>query len=201
MRYLEYVKHRIVYDSFPRLVLDILGVMGIEIQPFYLFVEGLYEGIEAQFENKFKDYALRFLGPDDIERIASLPERNFPKHIMLTRLQEGNICLGLEYQGNLAAFTWCDVKNCDYDGYRFPLKEDEAYLLDAHTLLSYRGKGIAPFLRYQLYKWLASSGRTKLYSISERFNKPAIRFKEKLNARIVDKGIYVRLFKRWKFGL
>jgi hypothetical protein len=42
---------------------------------------------------------------------------------------------------------------------------------------------------------LKESGRDVIYSISDSFNSPAIKFKEKLNAERVKEMLYVRFFK------
>ena len=98
------------------------------------------------------------------------------------------------------AFTWCNLTQCLSEGYSFPLNDEEAYLFDAYTASDLRGQGLAPALRYRLYEELARLGRTKLYSISERFNTPAIRFKLKLGAKLLKSDWYVTLFKKWHFG-
>jgi GNAT superfamily N-acetyltransferase len=132
--------------------------------------------------------------------ISAIPYRSLSEEQLLLRLEEGKLCFGAKHRGIPVAFTWCDMNECHYEGQRFRLKDDEAYLFDAYTLDSYRGRGIAPYIRYQLYKELAKLGRTALHSVSERFNSSSIRFKEKLNARLVGRGILVQLFSKWHFS-
>jgi len=102
--------------------------------------------------------------------------------------------------GRLAAFTWYDLGECNYEGWRFPLHDDEAYLFDAFTLAPWRGRGVAPYLRHRVYQLLSGWGRSRFYSVSIRTNKAAIRFKEKLGGRVVGKGWVLVLFGRWRFG-
>ena len=83
----------------------------------------------------------------------------------------------------------------------FPLKDDEAYLCSAVTFRAYRGKNMAPFLRYELYKHLNQIGRTNFYSITEFFNTSAQKFKEKLGAKPIKLGLYVGLFNRWQWSI
>jgi len=199
MGYWTYVKHRLRYNSFPQLALDILNKAGVFVQPFYLFLEGLSDGDLSHWEVLPEGYKIGFMEPEDMGLIADLPERNIPEQELRARLKEGKRCLGVKYQKDLAAFTWCNMEQCTFPGHPFSLSNDEAYLFDAHTLVSYRGKGLAPIVRYQLYLELARIGVTRLYSFSDMFNKPAIRFKQKLNSRIIYKGVYVRLFNKWHF--
>ena len=43
-----------------------------------------------------------------------------------------------------------------------------------------------------------SMGRDTYYSITECFNTPSIKFKEKLNAQYVLMGLYINLFNKYK---
>jgi len=127
--------------------------------------------------------------------MAALADRNTPVQEMRARLDRGDLCLAVEDENRVVAFTWCA-----FPGYRFRLADDEAYLYDAHTAAAYRGMGVAPFIRYRLYEELARVGRTRLYSFTEQFNRAAIRFKLKLNSRVVDSGLYIQLFRRWSLS-
>ena len=42
-------------------------------------------------------------------------------------------------------------------------------------------------------------GRVNLISISISLNKPSLRFKEKLGAEEIDRGVYIRLFGKFEF--
>ena len=59
------------------------------------------------------------------------------------------------------------------------------------TLHRHRGHDIAPRLRWKCLEFLAASGRRSCYSYSDYFNRPAIRFKEKIGARKLFTGMYV----------
>ncbi len=139
------------------------------------------------------------MGPEDMKVISDIPHRGFSEDQLLLRLKEGKMCFGVKHEGTIAAFTWCNLDECHYKGCRFPLKKDQAYLFDAYTMDSFRGRGIAPYIRYQLYRELEKIGRMTLYSISERFNPSSIKFKEKLNAELVGEGVCVLLLKKWFF--
>lgn len=200
MDYLRYVRSKIRHDPFVQVILDGLAKIGIKIQPYYLVVEGLSDKSIPHLETGFNEYELGFLGSKDMKVISAIPYRVFSEEQLLLRLKAGKMCFGVKHRGNIAAFTWCDLDECHYEGYRFPLKQDQAYLFDAYTLDSFRGKGIAPYIRYLLYKELAKTGRKTLYSISDRFNLSSIRFKRKLNAKLVGRGLSVVLFRKWRFS-
>ena len=55
-------------------------------------------------------------------------------------------------------------------------------------------EGLVPLLERKL----AAEGRTRLLSVSYAFNRPAVRFKEKLNARVRERHVAVELWRRWR---
>ena len=174
--------------------------LGLSIQPFYLFEEALPTGEPPAVDSPLQSAVVRQLGLEDMTSVAEIARRGLPAEFFLARLHSGNGCLGLFVGGQLAAFSWYDLRDCNYEGWRFALHEDEAYLFDAFTLAPWRGKGVAPYLRYRVYQTLAHAGRTKCYSVTIRTNGPAIRFKQKLGAKRVARGRIVTLFNRWRFG-
>ena len=108
--------------------------------------------------------------------------------------------LSLQKKGKeLVGFTWSNLKEISMKWYQCPLRENEAYLFDAYTLMPYRGKGIAPYLRNFIYEELGKLGRTKLYSYSDFFNTPALKFKQKLKAEKVKLFVVIELLKKWHF--
>jgi len=198
--YLKYMACKFRDEPWEQLFFNILAGYrgtGISIYSYYLVMEGLF-GDPPRAPKTASPIEIRFLGPEDMAQIAAMPERDVREPVMQKRLQAGNKCLGVLDGRNVVAFTWCNLEHCHFTEHPFPLAKDEAYLFDAHTSKKYRGTGIAPYLRYRLYEELAKTGRTKLYSITMQPNKPSLRFKSKLNARIVGKGLSVVLFKRWR---
>lgn len=202
MYYLKHIWAKFKYNPFMRVVLDGLTKMGIRISPYYVVLEGLFNRSLPDLEKGFDEYEIGFLGTEDMKEIYAIPgpDRTFSEEDLLLRLKEGKKCLGLKYKKEIIAFTWFDLAEFSCRFYRFSLKEDEAYLFDAYTLMPFRGKGIAPYMRYQCYKALAKLGRNKLYSVSGCFNTPSIKFKMKLNAKLLELGLYIELFKRWSFN-
>jgi len=171
-------------------VLDPLKKIGFIITPFYLYEEGLSGDIWKSRKDNFDQYEIGFLSPPDMKEIAALSRGDFSsEEKLLARLNDGQKCFGAKYQGKIVAFTWSNFESCDSSLYKFRLRDDEAYLWDAFTIPSSRGKGIAPYLRLRFQKKLETLGRNKSYSITLFFNRPAISFKKKLNARPIFLGI------------
>jgi GNAT superfamily N-acetyltransferase len=185
-----------------QIFIDVLAKMDILIQPYYLVAEGMGNAGPRLVEGGFAEYALGFLGPHDMQAIATIPGRGLSLEDLLSRLQEGKLCFGAKYHGEVVAFTWCNLTEGTIWSYRvFPLKEHEAFLFDAYTAERFRGRGIAPYLRYRCYDELAKRGRDHCYSITAVWNPPAAKFKKKLGARVLELGIFVSLFHRWRFHL
>jgi GNAT superfamily N-acetyltransferase len=200
MSYLAHLWDKLRYNPLPRIFIDGLDKLGIQIHPIYLIQEGMTEGIGRQQEDVLKKYAIGFLGPEDMREVAQFPYRPASYEELQGRLKDGKLCLGAKRDGRLVAFTWCNLTWCESEGFPFPLNDDEAYLFDAYTVSDLRGQGLAPALRYRLYEELARMGRTKLYSITDRFNAAALRFKLKLGAEVLKSGWHVTLFKKCHFG-
>lgn len=171
----------------------------VEIVPYYLFEEFLTDHWDTGFKGNFDGFEVCFLRPSDMKTISLSPEVNDSEHRLVERLANDCLCLGLKYNGEIAAYTWCNLKG----GLSLisPLRDDEAYLFDARTLKAYRGKNLAPYLRYQLYKHLTQIGRTKFFSISSVFNTSAINFKKKLRAKPLKLYLQIRLFRKYQWDI
>jgi hypothetical protein len=179
-----------------------LDRLGMKVVPFFLFLERLSFADLSPLSQRFGDYETGLLGPRDMAAVAAIPGRDTtPEAVYQKRLKAGNICCGTRHRGDLVAYTWADMERCDSILYGFSLKPKEAYLFDAFTTESYRGRGIAPYLRWHSYRELAQLDKVDLYSYSLYSNAPAIRFKRKLNAQIVGVGIYTQFLNRPTRGL
>jgi GNAT superfamily N-acetyltransferase len=113
---------------------------------------------------------------------------------LLAFLKAGEQCLGIKHNNEIVAFMWINFNELNYKSTVIHLKENEAYLWLMYTRDSYRGKNLAPYLRYKSYEMLKRLGREKLYSVSDYFNSPAVKFKMKLNAQKLKLILFVQLF-------
>ena len=154
---------------------------GIELELFYLVSEGDFSG-GLGWQAQYTDYQPCLLNRDDMELIATDHPWDDVTGLR-RRLDNGHICVGLKHGDKVAAFTWAEMMECNHQPLSFRMAENEAYLYDAFTLPTFRGKGLAPYMRFQCYEQLKAKGRNRFYSISDYFNKPSVHFKQKLNAR------------------
>lgn len=171
----------------------------VKVNFFYLVQEGRFGSGDLNLRPRLDHYEVRLLQPCDIGSITDHPETPESEEACQRWLAGGCICLYLMHKGNIAAYTWADLSKCEYQGLYFPLKKDEAYLFSARTFQAYRGKNLAPYLRYELYRHLAAIGRIKAFSTSDFFNAASIKFKSKLNARPLRLYIQLTFFRKYRY--
>lgn len=170
--------------------------IGININPFYLVKESQSETVIPILNDNLEDYRFEFLTSEDMKKIGQTDFIRGQEAQYNEWLKKGWKCLGAKHLGKVVAYTWVNLEECHFSGHRFTLKENEAYLFNMYTAVSFRGKNIAPYLRYETYKALKKMGRDTYFSISELFNKPSIIFKQKLDAKFLKKILYIELFKK-----
>ena len=171
----------------------LLGKVGIVVLPYYWTQEGTDGDRPPERGRGLEGYSFESFGEEEVKALAALsPGRK--EADMLARLREGKRCFGLKYQGRVAAATWCDLAECHFRWHKVPLRDREVYLFDMYTLEAFRGANIAPYLRYRTYQALREMGRDTFYSVTERFNAPAVRFKQKLGAKFLWLGVGIDLF-------
>lgn len=177
-------------------ILYALEKIGIRIVPYYLTVESLHEDLRVDL--KFQPVYCVDLDYRKIKELSLDPEFKTLIKEAEKWTGENTRCFGLQYNNEIIAYCWYNLKSSDSEFISFTLREDEAHLFRARTLNKYRGGNLAPLLRYNLYKYLNSIGKTRYYSITEYFNKPALNFKSKLKAKHIKLYLYIGLFNKIK---
>jgi len=177
-----------------------LQAVGIIIAPYYWIQEGLTDIPLPKFRDTFKDYTFEFFGPAEMKTLAESKNWGYTEKLLLSWLDKGNICFGVKYQEEIVAFMWIELGEIKNQKVQLRLRSDEAYLSHMFTIERFRGKGIAPYLRYKSYEILKNMGRVKIYSYSDFFNPPSIKFKKKLNAKFLKVCLYIELFKRYHWN-
>lgn len=196
MPFLYKLAQTVHQSQFLQLLYDLSKII-IDVHPFYIVQEGMSEVDGINVKPKLESSNVCFLKPSEMKVISESPEVPQAEDVFLKRLSDGCLCIGIKHYDEIAAYMWCNLKECDSKLIRFNLSEDKAYLMDARTFSSYRGKNLAPYLRVQLYKHLRQMGRTKFISITSYLNSPAIRFKKKLNAKPYKLYARIKLFMKF----
>lgn len=179
-----------------------LASIGFEISPYYLMIEGIGKFDPPKIKGNRAEYTTGFLGQEDMATInRNAPEWDLKE--LLDSLKMGKRCFGVKYKDEIAAFFWINYEVCTFKALSFQLKENEVYFTDMYTMEQFRGKNIAPFLRYQCMNILQEMGKDTFFSVTEYFNTSAVRYKIKLNAEKLKLNIYLKLFKKfqWHFTL
>ncbi|HEY6599885.1 MAG TPA: GNAT family N-acetyltransferase [Pseudomonadales bacterium] len=132
------------------------------------------------------------LRPTDIVAVAACVPWGSVEEVQ-RRLDKGHLCILLRTGERIAGYTWADFDEVNDSACNFELRPGEAYLYDAFIAPDYRGRSLAPYMRAESYKHLRQAGRHTFYSISDFFNSPAIKFKEKLNAEAIRLYLQIKL--------
>ncbi len=175
-----------------------LSRVGINIVPYYLFVESNDLSTTGNLKPILeKPYEILVLDRNQVDLIKGL--ENLPRmESEFTKLwDKGCFCVCLISDGSVLGYGWFDLTRCNYKYLPFELKDDEAYSFNFYTVRHMRGRNIAPFLRNYLAVHVQSLGRTRRYSITELFNTPAMKFKDKRKAKPHSLYIYINLWARF----
>ncbi len=191
---------KLKHSTFLRVLFDGIAKFGLRLTPYYVVHEGIWGNSIPALEKERDDYTPRLLDEDDMKLLNHLRPTAFSAEQLIQRLKDGHFCLGLIHEGKVVAFNWANPHESSGNLCHFRLFANEAYLYDMFTVHAHRGKKLAPYLRYQTYRLLSRKGMKQIYSISDAFNTPSVRFKKRLNARFVKLGISVTLLNRYKFN-
>jgi hypothetical protein len=179
-------------------VLRWLSRLGITIVPYYLFEESddflkTLPHVKPILDQPFEKLILDRGNSDLLRGFECLPEVENEFEKLWDR---GCTCVCLVSGDSILAYGWFDLTRCNYEHLSFELKNNEAYIFGFRTAKNMRGRNLALFLGTILYPHLQSLGRNRFYSITEKFNTPAMRIKEKRDAKPRMYYIYVSLFGR-----
>lgn len=173
-------------------LLQLLGGIGLVIEPYHFYRE---EGIAVPAAPRAGDGEFEFFeaGRADADGIAALDPRADGTARIVADFGKGRRCFALRRGDVIVACSWCDTAVISFEPCRRTLRPDEAYLYGMETLYAYRGHNLAPYLRSRCHDALRAEGRTRVYSYTDCFNGPAIRFKEKIGATILFTGLHLKL--------
>jgi hypothetical protein len=201
MDFSEKLRSKMQYGLTMNSVRLLLMKIGIDISPYYWFREGALLTEEPRIKGSKEEYTVGLLGPQDMEYLEKLDLGWSRSRDRIQGLLDGTEkCIAIKHNGEIAAFMWMNLKEFRYKSTLQELTADEVYLTDMFTVKSYRGLNLAPYLRYKSYLLLRELNRNFFYSISICFNTPAIRFKEKLNARKMKLVFLMRFFNRYQMS-
>ncbi|GGW64414.1 acetyltransferase (GNAT) family protein [Winogradskyella epiphytica] len=173
-----------------------LAKIGFDFMPYYWVKEATSPFEPPQIRGSNKNFKVSTFGEDEINYIKNTII-GIEQKDLLSDLKNGEICIGLKDNDTIAAYMFIKCKPFTFRKRYFKLSPGESYLHSMYTFEDYRGKNLAPYLRYHSYKHLQGLGIEHFFSVSEYFNKSTIKFKKKLNSEPVKLYLSVVLFKKW----
>ncbi len=192
---IQWITNIIKYGLFWHGVRNNLAKLGFDIMPYYLVREATEKFNTPEIRGDSKDFELSVFGEKEIlyikDTIIGIEQKD-----LIADLKRGEVCFGLKHGENIAAYMFIKRKSFTFRKRQFNLKSNESYLHSMYTFEDYRGKNIAPFLRYHSYTYLEHEGVDTFLSISEYFNKSTIRFKQKLKSKPLKLFLSVVFFKK-----
>ena len=175
---------------------NLLKRTGIDMGPFWIEREGLDLCQEPKLRDDASLYQLRYL---EIANVFELFEQlHWRTDILQKELPEEYKVVGLFRGNDLAALMMIRFREFHCGAKVFRLQENEAYLENMYTYENFRGRNLAPYLRYQCYKILAESGINTCYSITQCFNSSSRKFKAKLGAQHRKLYLHIGLFNKFR---
>ncbi len=193
---IKWMSNIIKHGLFLHGVRNNLAKIGLDFMPYYWVKEANSQITPPQIRGEDKDFEISTFGETELihvkNTIIGIEQKD-----LLADLKNGEICIGLKNKDEIAAYMFIKCKPFTFRKRFFDLKPTESYLHSMYTFEAYRGKNIAPYLRYHSYKLLEEKGITTYLSVSEYFNKSTIKFKKKLNSEPVKLYLSLLLFKKW----
>ncbi|MCL6265778.1 GNAT family N-acetyltransferase [Flagellimonas myxillae] len=172
---------RIKHGLFLFTLRSFLSKIGLDFMLFYWEQEGANEIDEPKVRDDENTHEVVPMSRDDLQILRNLTFINYDK--LIQSFDNGSKVIGLKSKNEFAAFTCVEYNDFFFRKKEFELKRNEAYLLNMYTFQSFRGKNLAPYLRFQVYKMLREEGIQNIYSVTDYLNKSSIKFKRKLGAR------------------
>ena len=192
----------IKYGLFLHGVRNNLAKIGLDFMPYY-YCKSLSSKVNSdQIKTPDLDLKLSIFGKTEINEIKNSILGISDKDLFKD-LNNGVTCVGLKKDDDIVAFLFIRRKPFYFRNRLFNLDKCECFFDYMYTYEIYRGKAIAPYLRYQCYNLLENEGVQTFYSISEYFNFSAIKYQKKFNAKRLELCLSIKLLKKrtWNFTL
>ncbi|MDT0558738.1 GNAT family N-acetyltransferase [Ichthyenterobacterium sp. W332] len=189
------IKHGLFWHG----VRNNIAKLGIDIMPYYWVREEVTPVIPPKIRGEDKNFKISIFGESEINFVKSTII-GIEQKDLLSDLKRGEICIGLKNGEDVAAYMFIKKAPFYFRKRKFSLNTNEAYLHSMYTFERFRGKNLAPFLRYHSYRLLEEQGVNTFYSVSEFFNKSTIKFKKKMNSDHLKLFMSIVFFKKWTWN-
>lgn len=198
--FIKKIFNRIRYGLVLQVIRNRLAAIGFDFLLYYLFRENMDDIKLPDIDGNISDYKVEFLQAEDM-KIIGYDNPGFTTEKFLEHLSLGRKCIGVRYKDDIISFVWFDFEECNFKPYKFKLKSNEVYCYNLFTFEPYRGKNIAPWLKYRSYEMLREMGIDTSYSIIEYVNSSSLRYAKKLKFTKMKLGLYIKLFKKYEWNI
>lgn len=103
-----------------------LAHIGLDFDPFYWVLESSTECSLPTIKGNPSDYVLEYLDLEEIKSIDKL-KRGLKEEELLRGYQDGQICIGLRHNKEIAAYMFIELNDFSYNSKKFELDDNEAY--------------------------------------------------------------------------
>ncbi len=169
----------------------------VQVIPYYIMEEVFIDDDELNIIPRIEDIEITVLTRDDMAYLGNHEERSASTEEYNRMIDNGCLCLAAKHKGEIASYSWANLHYLNYKGKTIALKTNEAYLFDARTYKAFRGKNLAPYVRYELYKLLKQRGVDRFLSITLLSNTASMRFKQKVGAKPIDMFLYIGILRKF----
>lgn len=170
--------------------------IGIDIMPYYWFTATKERSNPQHIKGESLNLKHSIFDESDINLIKSTIIGIEDKDLV-SDLKNGEICLGLKHNAEIVAYSFIRRQSFYFRKRFFQLGEKDIYIHSTYVFDKFRGKNIAPYLKYQRFGRFEKEGVLNHHSITEYFNKSALRLQKKSNAKAEALYLSIILFKRW----
>lgn len=169
--------------------------LGLDAMPYHWSKTTIQSAREPTIKADNLDLKFSVFGESEINFIKSNIIGIADKDL-LDYFKNGETCIGLKHQDEIVAFLFIRKHSFYFRKRYFSLGENDSYLHSMYVFEKYRGKNIASYLRYQGFNLLAKENISTSYSISEYFNKSAIKYQRKSNSQPIKLYLSLILFRK-----
>ncbi|MEB8344490.1 GNAT family N-acetyltransferase [Flavobacteriaceae bacterium KMM 6898] len=195
---IKMVRNRIKNGLFLFTLRNFLTRIGLDIDPYYWDEERLDQCTEPKIRDTSNTYEIVNVEADEVgilHNILGMDSVELKKDI-----QNGQLCMGLKHKDEIVAVVFAKFNDLVYKNRTFKLGSNQGYILNLYTFESYRGKNLAPYLRYHCYLALKERGVDNIFCITSYFNKSVLISNKKLNIKHVTLFLHIGLFKRFHWN-
>ncbi|NNE31856.1 MAG: hypothetical protein HKN40_05750 [Winogradskyella sp.] len=176
-----------------------LAKIGIDIMPYYYFISTKDAALPQKIRVEKINSKVIIFNETDLKMIKPLI-KSLEQKDLLKDIKNGDICMGIKHNNEFVSYYMVKNKSFYFRKRFFPLNDNEIYIHSMYTFNKYRGKNISPYMIYERYKLFEKQGIVFHHSITEYFNKSALRIQKKLNSKTVALYLNIVLFKKWTFN-